>query len=66
MKLWMYQLDDHNPMVTGGFECIVGVVQAETYDEAECKITDMMNDYQTIGDLHEIDFDNPDSTKYGL
>ena len=42
---------------------MIGVVQAATYNEAERKVASMMNDYQTLGGLHEIDFDNPDSTK---
>lgn len=62
MKLWMYKLDCHNTRMTR-VDYIVGVVQAETYEGAERKVANMMTDYQALVGLHEVDFDNLDSTK---
>lgn len=62
MKLWMYKLNCHNTRMTR-VDYIIGVVQAATYNEAERKVASMMNDYQTLQGLHEVDFDNPNSIK---
>lgn len=62
MKLWMYKLNCHNARMTR-VDYMIGVIQAATYNEAERKVASMMNDYQTLANIHEIDFDNPESTK---
>lgn len=61
MKLWMYKLDCHNTRMTR-VNCVVGVVQAETYEAAECKIAENMTDYQCLSRLWEVDWENRAST----
>ena len=43
-------------------DCIVGVVQAETYEAAEHKVAENMTDYQCLSGLWEVDWENQAST----
>ena len=55
MKIWMYRLDCHNTRMTR-VDCVVGVVQAETYETAERKVAENMTDYQCLSGLWEVDW----------
>lgn len=57
----MYKLDCHNTRMTR-VDCIVGVVQAETYEGAECKVAKGMTDYQCLSGLWEVDWEIQAST----
>lgn len=61
MKIWMYRLDCHNTRMTR-VDCVVGVVQAETYETAERKVAENMTDYQCLSGLLEVDWENQAST----
>lgn len=61
MKIWMYRLDCHNTRMTR-VDCVVGVVQAETYETAERKVAENMTDYQCLSGLWEVDRENQAST----
>ena len=62
MKLWMYQLACHNTRMTR-VDYIVGVGQAESYEGAERKVAGMMIDGQVLVGLHDVYFNNSESTK---
>ena len=61
MKIWMYRLDCHNTRMTR-VDCVVGVVQAETYETAERKVAENMTDYQCLSGLWVVDWENQAST----